>query len=323
MKKRLRIRIAKRGELTTQQIVILIILIASFAIILFLLFRLDIGKETNAELCRNSVVLRGKSFFPGETIQLKCYKTYKCITFDGSCEKLNNPEVVKVKNTEEIYKELAGEMANCWHMFGEGKVNYLTGGDLKKNNYCSICSDILFDDSLKEIPGLEDGKIDKNNLYYEYLSKNDVPYAKTNFLNYLFGANDAKQFRESVKNQFGTENFGEMEIGKRSLIVTGITSSVSHATWIGGAAGVGGFIGLVIGATTPVGWIAGAIILGVGGAIGGEIGAQIYDLQNPEIGAIISKGKGIDNQFMSPTITETTDSEKYKALNCEDILTLS
>ena len=316
-------KINKKGELTTQQIVILIILIASFAIILFLLFRLNLGKETNSELCRNSVVLRGKSILPGETTQLKCYKTYKCITADGSCEGLNNPEIVKVKTAEEIYKELSEDMASCWYQFGEGKINYLAGADLSKDNYCSICSDILFDNSLVSIQGLENGKIDKNKLYYDYLDKNNLSSAKTSYLNYLFGISDVEKFRQTVSGQFGTDNFGEIETGKRFLIVTGITSEVSQAKWLGTGAAGGAAVGLIGSAlflSNPVGWIAGAIILGV--AIG-EGGAQYNELQNPEIGAIISQGRGIDNQFMAPTIIGTTDTQEFKALNREEILTLS
>ena len=282
----------KKGELTTQQIVILIILIASFSIILFLLFRLNLGKETNSELCRNSVVLRGKSILPGETTQLKCYKSYKCVTADGSCEGLNNPEIVKVKTVDEVYKELSGEMANCWFMFGEGKINYLTENDLAKNNYCSVCSEIIFDDSLAKIQGMENGKIDKNKLYYNYLEKNNVSYAKTNYLNYLFGTQDVEKFRQTVSSQFGTDDFGEIEIGKRFLVVTGITSGVSQAKWLGtGAVGgaAAGLIGSVLLFSNPIGWIAGGIVLGV--AVG-EGGVQYNELQNPEIGAIIKQGRG-------------------------------
>src|SRR3989338_2616601 len=103
----------KNGEITTQQIVILIILIASFVVILFLLFRLNLGKQTSVDLCRNSVILKGKSVLPKDTIKLDCYRSYKCLTFDGSCEGLNNPEIAKMKTANETYKNIADEMAQC------------------------------------------------------------------------------------------------------------------------------------------------------------------------------------------------------------------
>ena len=49
----------KKGEMTTQQIVLLIILIASFAVILGFLFKLNFGAESEKDICHNSVVLRG------------------------------------------------------------------------------------------------------------------------------------------------------------------------------------------------------------------------------------------------------------------------
>ena len=55
------IKMNKKGELTTHQLVGLIILIVSFAVILFLLFRLNLGETTNKEICHNSVIMKGKS----------------------------------------------------------------------------------------------------------------------------------------------------------------------------------------------------------------------------------------------------------------------
>ena len=59
-----------RGELTTQQIVLLIILITSFTIILFFFFKLNLGEETDKELCHNSVVLKGS--LPSDLTSLNC-----------------------------------------------------------------------------------------------------------------------------------------------------------------------------------------------------------------------------------------------------------
>src|SRR3989344_3635482 len=192
----------KKGEITTQQIVTLIILIASFAVILFLLFRLNLGKQTGTDLCRNSVILKGKSVLPKDTIKLDCYRGYKCLTFDGSCEGLNNPEIAKVKTATDVYKNIADEMAQCWSMFGEGKVNY-AGDDLTKNNYCSICSQILFDNSLSEIKEFSGGKISKDFLY-NYLSKNNISNNKMSYAQYIFGTNDIEKLKsESQKSGVG------------------------------------------------------------------------------------------------------------------------
>ncbi len=318
----------KNGEITTQQIVILIILIVSFVVILFLLFRLNLGKQTSVDLCRNSVILKGKSILPKDTIKLDCYRNYKCITFDGSCEGLNNPEIVKVKTADEVYKNLADEMAQCWSMFGEGKVNYV-GEDLTKNNYCSICSQIIFDNSLNKINEFSGGKISKDSLY-DYLSKTKINNGKTTYAQYFFGTNDIEKLKsESQKNGVGT--FGTIPTGNQFFVVMGITSGVSVWEWagIGGGVGTGvagtGIILSAIALATPPGWIIGAVLIGAGtiGAAGGAIFSDnVAELLKPEILAITVSGNGISNKFMAPTIVEA-NSEKFKALNCKEILTYS
>ena len=129
----------QKGELTTQQLVVIIILITSFAILLFFLFRLNLTETTNKELCYNSVIMKGSSIFPGETIPLNCKRSYICLTSDGTCEKMTKPQLQKVKTKEETYKVLADEMADCWWMFGEGKINYI-GEEVIPDLYCSLCS---------------------------------------------------------------------------------------------------------------------------------------------------------------------------------------
>lgn len=313
----------KKGELTTQQIVGLIILITSFVIILALLFRLNLGEETDKELCRNSVLLKGKSLLR-EATPLNCYRSYKCITADGSCEGLNNPEVVEVDNVNEIYRELANEMSECWWQFGEGKVNYV-GDDLTKNNQCSICSQILFDDSLKTILSVSDegseevqevDKISKDGLY-DYLSKNIRPGGDITYLEYLLNTRDIEGIKREFFEKEGVDSFGNIDIGKQFFVVTGITKGVSDVKWIVASA-IGGTLAALFVTSNPIGWVTGAVLFGVAGASAAEIGESEY--LEPHIGAIIIDGIGVKNKFMSPTIVEV-NSRKFEALNCEQILT--
>ena len=57
----------KKAEMTTQQIVILIILIIGFAVILFFLFRLNLGQESDKQLCYNSVMNRANKLVPTDS----------------------------------------------------------------------------------------------------------------------------------------------------------------------------------------------------------------------------------------------------------------
>lgn len=320
-----------KGELTTQQIVGIIVLIASFMIILFLLFRLGLGSETNQEICRNSVILKGGSPLPENSVSLKCYKNYECISNDGDCENLNSPDKnSRVESVDEVYQELADGMARCWWMFGEGKINYV-GDDLTKNNYCSICSQIELDESLKDVNGIAEGKISRDGLY-DYLSTTKVPREDVTYLEYIFGTKDLvglkRQIIDSENNTKGIETFGEIETEKQYYVVMGITSGVSGWKWIGGGAGAGASTAslitvgsIILGATNPIGWVSGAALIGAG-VIGGSIGSGIAETVEPQVLALTVQGRGINNKFMAPTIVEV-DSEKFRALNCEDVLTLS
>ena len=297
----------RRAELSTQQIVLIIILIASFIVILFFLFRLGLGEKSEEQLCHNSVLQKASVF---SDAPLQCYRNYVCITKDGSCEELVKPEKIKATSLDEVYGALANEMADCWWMFGEGKVEYV-GKDVTHNNYCSICSQIYFDNSLEDIEGVKDKKISKDELY-DYLTKNNYSKEQT-YSQYLMGTNDLSL----IKSQ---GSFGNIEIGKQYFNVMGITSGVKNvwATSLGAGATAYTLVGIIGYLTTPLGWVGGTIIVGAAAITAGAL--TISDLIEPEIGAIVVEGRGIENKFMSPTLQEA-ESDKFKALNCEEILT--
>jgi hypothetical protein len=299
----------KTGELTTTQIVTLIILLVSFIIILFLLFRLNIGKESDSDICHNSVVTKGNPALPAAATPLKCSRTYICITKDGSCESMTKPEIKKVKTKEEVYNVLAEEMANCWWMFGEGKVDYIGKDPFFKDNYCSICSQIAFDNSLNEIEGIKDN-ISKDD-FYNYLSLTPVPDKGINYAEYFFGTNDINGLKAEVtKNQSAQASFGIIKLDKQQFILMGITSEVAGR---GGKIAAGSVV-TVVGFFVGYSWVGlaiGAVIVGAG-----EYGAG----KEVEIGAILVDGNGIKNTFMAPTIQEA-NSESLKKLNCYEIIT--
>ncbi len=313
----------KNGEITSQQIVILVIVIASFAVILFFLFRLNLGETTDEELCHNSVLTRGSAVVPSEAVPLNCRRQYICLTAKGgACEGLTNPKRIEVSTPDEVYSKLADQMANCWWMFGEGKINYV-GGKLEKDNYCSICSQIYFDKSLENIVG---EKISKDELY-EYLQSNKIDEANT-YLDYLIGGKNLEAIKKEASEKHDVNTFGNIELEKQYFVLTGITSDVSLWTWAGSGAGLGGIvtfgtavIGTIFLTSNPIGWVTGIAIVGGGAGVGTGVG-KIVDAIDPEISVISVGGRGIDNQFMAPTIVEA-NSEKFDALNCEEILTLA
>ena len=309
----------RKGELTTQQIVLLIILITSFVVVLFFLFRLDLGKESKREICHNSVIMKGNSVLPGESVSLKCNREYVCITEDGTCEGLTNPEKFKVGSVEEIYQVLADKMADCWWMFGEGKIDYIGESELVSQNYCSICSQILFDDSLKNLEEVED-KISKDELY-SYLSEQDYREGET-YKEYIFGDLNLEEFKQELSNEANSGiSFGTIDIGKQYYVVMGINSDSTKFSWIIHGTLIGGIA--VVGLATAGIGSAGFLAVLAGEVAGGSLGAATFgiaDLLEPEIIAITLEGEGVSNTFMAPTIQEI-NPDKFDELNCKEVIT--
>ena len=111
----------KKGELTTTQLVTIIVLIASFAIILILLFRLNLGETTDSEICRNSVVLKGRT--EGFAGTLDCKTQYICISGGSDCTNFSATEKVKVNSEErnetlEAIAEAALQQIQLQHYVG-------------------------------------------------------------------------------------------------------------------------------------------------------------------------------------------------------------
>jgi len=281
----------RKGELTTEQIVILIVLVASFAVILFFIFRLNLGQETEDEICHNSVITRGKSILPTETFPLKCKRSYVCLSVDGKCEKMVKPDLIKVETKEEVYKVLADELADCWWMFGEGKVDYV-GKDALPELYCSICSQVAFDDSVKDVFGGAN-EFDKEK-FYEYLSKNEKSKGET-YLEYLFNTNDLSNIYSG--------DFGKISLDKQYYSLIGIKSKTSELTWA--TLGTLTFVaGVLTGGSI---WVVGVLALSVGG--GGYF-----------VAPIVSGGSG--NDFILPSLIKA-NSPEIDSLGCDFILTSS
>jgi len=309
---------SKKGELTTQQIVLLIILIMSFIVILYFLIKLNIGPSGEKEICHNSVVMKGNPVLSKGDVSLNCQRTYVCLTKDGSCETMTNPNIKKVgDNPNETYRVLADEMADCWWMFGEGKVDYV-GDKLKENNYCSICSQVAFDDSIKKIIEFNSGKINQDK-FYDYLAKTSVSEGSVNYAEYFFGTNDIVALKADVlnnkNNSKGIDTFGTINLDEHYFVMMGITSEIGNTYKLIG-------IGVIVLAfLTPVGWVGGAIIAGTGaGAI--FVGDDIASLFEPKIAAVMVEGDGVKNGFMAPTIIEAR-AEAFDLLNCRDIVSLT
>ncbi len=294
----------KKAELSTQQIVLLIILIASFLIILFFLIKLNLDNETDIQACHQSVVLRGNKAIPANGIPLNCQTKYLCITEDGTCEGVTKPVLNKVKTKEEIFDILAREMADCWWMFGEGQVNYV-GKDMKEKLYCSICTQFVLDDSIASIQGVNNGKINEKD-FYEYLENTKRPQSEETYLQYLTGAKNINNLQASINQAGGS--FKEYTVTVPYYIMMGIYSKVGAAGWIATGVGVAGAIVAMPFVPVASVSIASALILGFGGT-GGYF-----------IGTTVAGESGMD--YLTPVIIPA-NSREFDIFNCKDVMTVS
>lgn len=211
----------KKAELTTKHIVMIIILIASFIIVLFLLFRLNLGETTNKEVCHNSVVLKGKSgIFAGS---LNCRTNYLCISGGEDCEGIPTTSTIEVdpNNKNETMKALADEMSDCWWMFGEGKIDYADRGTFSRTA-CSICSIVEFDETLHGISISYDE-------FYNYLRTTPKTSSQT-YLKYLYSTNTLDNLpQEDLLDSYLNK---VLELDKTYFILTGMIKE-GHLTRIG------------------------------------------------------------------------------------------
>jgi hypothetical protein len=197
----------RRAELTTKQLVMIIILIVSFIIVLFLLFRLNLGETTTKEVCHNSVLLKHQTkVFSGS---LNCRTNYLCISGGEDCEGIPTTSTIKVdpskeETKNETMKALADEMSDCWWMFGEGKIDYV-GEKFSGNTACALCSVIEFDETIEgSVSYLE---------FFNYLKTTPKSSSQT-YLQYLYGVSSFDEGNSYYQN--------ELDFSKQYVLVTGM-----------------------------------------------------------------------------------------------------
>ncbi len=235
----------KRGELTSSQIIGLVLAIAGFVVVLILLFSLSLDEQSDDEVCRLSVLTRATAPSSAQNfVPLKCTTDKICLSKDGGgeCEQFageKNVEVVKLKGkdsemAEKIEEVSANAKFDCWSMLGEGKLD-LFGNFWKEIGLssalheatCVICSRVAIDaDSFSDKCGKDDydkeecekalepvlSKVDIN----EYMENNNVPGRDRTYA-YLFSGgsssrlvrvDDSEVDEETVENDFKASKYG-------------------------------------------------------------------------------------------------------------------
>ena len=216
----------KKGEITTKQIVTLIILILSFSVILFLIFKLNLGQITNEEICRNSVILKGQSALGKGN--LDCRTSYVCISGSGkgNCEGINPTKTIEVdvdsvKAKEQVMKALAEEMVSCWRQFGEGEINYGRKSPFEGPTEYAICSTVAFDERVRgEVfyIGYDE--------FYDYLRRTKKTDSQS-YLQYLYSTNILEGLDD--EEHFDFSFVDDIDTSRKYSIITGIDNKAGTA----------------------------------------------------------------------------------------------
>lgn len=304
-------RMNVRGELTSQQLVTIIILIISFAVIVFFLYEFNFKSDINKEACRNSVVLRASAPLGKETVKLQCKTQDVCLT-KGSCSGAPaDTQIVKVKNQQEMMHQLALLMYDCWWQTGEGKLDYQPKGWSYSKNYCAICSRIRVDDSIKKDAALQ--KIPLID-FYRNLQREQIPKGEQSYLQYFYGVSSLDAVQAQLQQKQNIDIYGgtlDLTLPQGYALMTSMTKKGWGALAITSVGVVGGtIIGI---ATGPVGWTVSVAALSAaaqGAVIGGAIGG---------VGGLVV-GSG-DIQYLTPSYYPYTE-EALKGLNCDEFSNL-
>jgi hypothetical protein len=281
-----------KKALVSSTLIITIILILSFAVTAYAVGKVVgvIPKTIDAETCRSSVNARdlaNKAWLPGQVavsqdkIPLLCKTQNKCLTMGGKCSA--GYEKIPVISDEEIKKEIANSMYDCWSMLGEGKKDFLGSwqSGFFGRLHCVICSEIEFDDKIKSKFQTIDG-------LYQYMYENPIPGKDMTYMQYLSN-NPNVLIDKSVKDSIPTSQKYDITfyVGRYTLF----KDFIIHMS---AGAGTGAVAGGIVGSVIPfAGTGVGMVVGGIGGAIGGAIEAMFYQ-------------KGEDKSLTSVLLTPVT-----------------
>lgn len=198
----------KRGELTSSQIVAIVLAIAGFVVVLFFLAIIYGGSkgQDQREICRLSILTRATTPHAAQAaVPIACTTEKICVSMSGAkdaCPQfLGEENVFSVKldgKTEEsnarlIEKTSAEAMYYCWSMTGKGQLDLFgTAGELFLGSQgkatCIICSRIAY------ATDINDSILNQVNLK-RYLETERVPISGSS-LTYLeaFTDRDVKSF---------------------------------------------------------------------------------------------------------------------------------
>lgn len=328
----------KKADVVSLQTVLIILAIFGLAIVLVLLYRFIATENVDREVCHESVVL--KATLPDlpilqtkEVTPLKCKTRKVCIVkgglinsvlriFKGSgCEEFKgekHDKVVVSGTKSEIERQinmfLAREMADCWAMMGEGKVQIFARELAKADRKCVLCSRIAFSKELQEEMDKYNGRPAIKGTV-TYLLTHNVPNKDITYWEFLTRSQTSSKYILEQMPLFQSEDITYLDVEK-SIVFEEFQKA--RFEWIGTVVGAsvgavsGASIGAVIGSVVPIAGT--AIGAGLGFALG-IAGGFVGGYEGYNSGALIRdvvykfEGNTLAGQFY-------LDNPKVSSLNC-------
>ena len=182
--------------------------------------------------------MKSKSLNPISSGILDCRTNYICISGGEKCNDFSSEqEVVKINlnkksgESDEAYnsrikndvmKSVADEMADCWWMFGEGKIDYSPyEATTLFQLHCGICSSVKFDKTIQDYFKTKNAKITYEDFYKH---TETLPKASSEtYLKYIYGVDNIPALSSLLKKELSdklkiSESF---ELDKRYSVVIG------------------------------------------------------------------------------------------------------
>lgn len=289
----------KRGDINWFVVSIIIAVMTLVVFVVVAIF-FPYSDTIDRSACQASIVLRaiapsevgGVSINAKDAINVRCKTTKICVTTKsgkGNCTQLGKEfNTMKLTGTtveakkDQIKMFLSREMADCWGMFGEGKLQIFSR-EFRTKTFTSkgiICDKIEFDNSVLDgKDGISGNKDDIRNItgLMFYMVSHKVPNNNYSYMDYLRGTIEGQSAQElfgsvvvsDVKSATLNDNIS-LE-GVKSIVYIESTLS-TFAQRIGG--GLGATAG-AIGAYFTKG-LGARILVGGGFVLGSNAGDSVF-----------------------------------------------
>jgi hypothetical protein len=296
----------KKGQNSAGFIVGIVLVVITIFVLVLVYMQLSTKGEMDRNVCHQSVVVRGTlgaTPVGSDTFELKCKTKRICVTAvkGEDCKKSMGSEAViyqvngTLENKQKQMRQLiAREMADCWSMMGEGKLNVFSREWTKEAKFSSVgvvCTRIAFDDSIIAVEsGNTISTLDGMNAY---LLSHKVPGKQISYWDYFRDTADGDTLQlfsgEDFVKAGGNISSTVLNLSSQKAIVYFEFKADTMAKRIGQMAGGGGvligslFTPLGRGLSLVGGPTAALAAVGAGVYYGGEIGEKIqsYFSTNP------------------------------------------